>query len=82
MLNGAPVFARSRLQHSIAVDITDSESFAYSVAGIMAEVIRGLLEDTGLLLQGLLPDLLPEMQDLHPHLRMESLSDTAIADRC
>ena len=39
MLNGAPVWARSRVQPSVATDITDSESFAYSVAAVMAEVI-------------------------------------------
>ena len=46
-LNGAPIYHQSRLQHSGSSDITDAESFAYSVGAIMAEVIRGRLEDSG-----------------------------------
>ena len=46
-LNGAPIWGKSKKQHSIAVDITDAESFAYSVAAVMAEVLRGRLEDIG-----------------------------------
>ena len=46
-LNGAPIWGKSKKQHSIAIDITDAESFAYSVAAVMAEVLRGRLEDTG-----------------------------------
>ena len=47
MLNGAPIMSRTRLQHSIAIDITDAESYAYSVGGVLAELIRGRLEDIG-----------------------------------
>ena len=46
-LNGAPIYHQSRLQDSGSSDITDAESFAYSVGAIMAEVIRGRLEDSG-----------------------------------
>ena len=46
-LCGAPIYAQSRLQHSAAYDITDSESFAYSIGSIMADVVRGRLEDFG-----------------------------------
>jgi hypothetical protein len=46
-VNGGPVWSKSRIQPSVAVDITDSESFAYSVASIMCEVLRGKMEDMG-----------------------------------
>ena len=46
-LCGGPIYAQSRLQHSAAYDITDSESFAYSIGSIMADVVRGRLEDMG-----------------------------------
>ena len=36
------------MQSSVATDITDSEAHGYSIAGILAEVIRGRLEDMGL----------------------------------
>ena len=35
------------MQHSVATDITDSESHGFSVAGILAEVVIGLVEDMG-----------------------------------
>jgi hypothetical protein len=38
---------QSRIIPSIAVDITDAESFAYSVTSIMSEVIIGKIEDMG-----------------------------------
>ena len=46
-LNGAPVWTRSRIQPSIAVDITDSESYGFSIGGIITEVVRGKMEDMG-----------------------------------
>jgi hypothetical protein len=48
MLNGGPIWAKSRLQHSVATDITDAESYAYSIGAVMAEVLRGRMEDMGL----------------------------------
>ena len=47
-LNHGCVFGTSRLQHSIAVDITASEAFGFSIAAIMAEIIRGYMEDLGM----------------------------------
>ena len=47
LLNGACVWDRSRLQPSIAIDITDSESYAYSVVAVIMEVAAGLIEDMG-----------------------------------
>ena len=47
-LNHGCVFAASRLQHSVAVDITASEAFGFSIAAIMAEIVRGYLEDLGM----------------------------------
>ena len=44
---GCPIYAQSRLQHSAAYDITDSEAFAYSIGSIMADVVRGRIEDMG-----------------------------------
>ena len=46
-LNRGPILVRARLQHSTAVDITDSESFGFSIGAVNAEVIRGKLEDLG-----------------------------------
>jgi hypothetical protein len=43
--NGGPVWSTSRIQPSVATDITDSESFAYSVVSIVLEVVRGKIED-------------------------------------
>ena len=40
LLNGAPIKSISRVQPSVATDITDSEAHGYSIAGILAEVIR------------------------------------------
>ena len=48
-LNGAPIWGKSKKQASVAMDITDAESYAYSVAAVMAEVLRGRLEDIGLM---------------------------------
>jgi hypothetical protein len=48
LLNRGCIFAQSRLQHSAAPDITASEAYAFSVAAIMADVIRGRLCDFGL----------------------------------
>jgi hypothetical protein len=45
--NGGPVWSTSRIQPSVATDITDSESFAYSVVSIVLEVVRGKIEDMG-----------------------------------
>ena len=42
------MFGTSRLQHSIAVDITASEAFGFSIAAIMTEIVRGYLEDLGM----------------------------------
>ena len=47
-LNHGCVFAASRLQHSVAVDITASEAFGFSIAAIMAEIVRGYIEDLGM----------------------------------
>jgi hypothetical protein len=47
LLNRGCIFSQSRLQHSAAPDITSSEAYAFSVAAIMADVIRGRLIDFG-----------------------------------
>jgi hypothetical protein len=47
LLNRGCIFVQSRLQHSAAPDITASEAFAFSVAAIMADVIRGRMCDFG-----------------------------------
>ena len=44
---GAPVWIQSKLQPSSAYDITDAESYAYSIGSIMGEVTMGRLEDMG-----------------------------------
>jgi hypothetical protein len=47
MLNGTCIYSQSRLQPSISIDITASESYAYSVAVVIAEVARGRIMDFG-----------------------------------
>ena len=48
LFNRGCIFVQSRLQHSAAPDITSSEAFAFSIAAIMADVIRGIICDFGL----------------------------------
>jgi hypothetical protein len=47
LLNCGCIFAQSRLQHSAAPDITASEAYAFSIAAIMADVIRSWMCDFG-----------------------------------
>ena len=76
-LNGGPIWGKSKKQHSVATDITDAESFAYSVAAIMAEVLRGRMEDVGL--QNMLLDATLIATDNDATLRIAS--DAASAKR-
>ena len=46
-LNGGPIKVISRMQHSIASDITDSEAFGFGIAAVLCEVVRGRLDDMG-----------------------------------
>ena len=47
LFNRGCIFVQSRLQHSAAPDITSSEAFAFSIAAIMADVIRGRICEFG-----------------------------------
>jgi hypothetical protein len=47
LFNRGCIFAQSRLQHSAAPDITSSEAYAFSVAAIMCDVVRGRIADLG-----------------------------------
>ena len=47
LFNRGCIFVQSRLQHSAAPDITSPEAFAFSIAAIMADVIRGRICDFG-----------------------------------
>ena len=47
LFNRGCIFVQFRLQHSAAPDVTSSEAFAFSIAAIMADVIRGRICDFG-----------------------------------
>jgi hypothetical protein len=77
-LNGrAPIYHQSRLQHSGSSDITDAESFAYSVGAIMAEVIRGRIEDSGYAILTAMPTVIATDNDA----TLRIASDAASAKR-
>ena len=76
-LNYGCIYSLSRLQHSIAVDITESEAFGYAIAAVMAEVLRGYMEDLGLGAE--LEQLTPIVTDNDATLRIAS--DAASAKR-